>query len=76
MRALLDVVELGSFSAAARRLNLTQLSRTLALVKHRNKANEPALGIVRSVLLELRTDAAIEPKTEKRRRNKPNDASG
>jgi len=59
------------------------LSRTLALIEHRNKPNEPALDIVRQALLELRADAVIEPKiqpkiqpgTDKRRRNKPRDAS-
>jgi DNA-binding transcriptional LysR family regulator len=33
-----------------------QLSRTLALIEHRNKPNEPALEIVRNALLALRTD--------------------
>ena len=67
------------------------LSRTLALIEHRNKPNEPALEIVRNALLELRAAGAIEPKirpkiepkiepkikptTDKRRRNKPRDAS-
>ena len=44
------------------------LSRTLALIEHRNKPNEPALEIVRNALLGLRTVAAIEPKTARRRR--------
>jgi len=47
------------------------LPRTLALIEHRNKPNEPALEIVRNALLTLRTVGAIEPKTHKRRRNKP-----
>jgi DNA-binding transcriptional LysR family regulator len=47
------------------------LSRMLALIEHRNKPNEPALEIVRNALLALRTVGAIEPKTYKRRRNKP-----
>ncbi len=50
------------------------LSRTLALVEHRNKPNEPALEIVRNALLALRPAGAIESKTHKRRRNKPTDA--
>jgi hypothetical protein len=37
------------------------LSRTLALIEHRNKPNEPALEIVRNALLALRTVGAIEP---------------
>jgi DNA-binding transcriptional LysR family regulator len=44
------------------------LSRTLALIEHRNKPNEPALEIVRNALLELRTIAAIEPKPARPRR--------
>ena len=47
------------------------LSRTLALIEHRNKPNEPALEIVRNALLTLRADGPIEPKKDKRRRNKP-----
>jgi DNA-binding transcriptional LysR family regulator len=39
------------------------LSRTLALIEHRNKPNEPALEIVRNALLGLRAAAAIKPKT-------------
>jgi DNA-binding transcriptional LysR family regulator len=46
------------------------LTRTLALVEHRNKPNEPALEIVRNALLTLRTDGLIEPGKDKRRRNK------
>jgi DNA-binding transcriptional LysR family regulator len=57
------------------------LSRTLALIEHRNKPNEPALEIVRNALLALRTVGAVEPKTHtkadtktrKRRRNRPTD---
>jgi hypothetical protein len=45
------------------------LGRTLALIEHRNKPNEPALEIVRNALLTLRT-GAIEPKTLKGRRDK------
>ena len=45
------------------------LMRTLALIEHRNKPNEPALEIVRNALLTLRAVEAIEPKTPKRRRN-------
>jgi len=41
------------------------LSRTLALIEHRNKPNEPALEIVRNALLTLRTVAAAEPKAAK-----------
>lgn len=41
------------------------LSRTLALIEHRNKPNEPALEIVREALLGLRTTGAAEPKTDK-----------
>src|ERR1700716_1057907 len=50
------------------------LSRTLALVEHRNKPNEPALEIVRNALLALRPVGAIESQTHQRRRNKPTDA--
>jgi len=45
------------------------LSRTLALIEHRNKPNEPALEIVRNALLALRTAEAIEPKRRRRRRS-------
>ena len=38
------------------------LSRTLALIEHRNKPNEPALEIVRNALLALRPVEANEPK--------------
>src|SRR6266852_2651182 len=46
------------------------LTRTLALIEHRNKPNEPALEIVRNALLALRTAEAIEPKRRRRRRSK------
>jgi DNA-binding transcriptional LysR family regulator len=45
------------------------LSRTIALIEHRNKPNEPALEIVRNALLGLRTVAAIKPKTHRPRRS-------
>jgi DNA-binding transcriptional LysR family regulator len=49
------------------------LSRTLALIEHRNKPNEPALEIVRDALLTLRPVETSESKqkTRMRRRNKP-----
>jgi DNA-binding transcriptional LysR family regulator len=47
------------------------LARTLALIEHRNKPNEPALEIVRNALLTLRTDGPTEPSKDKRRRSKP-----
>jgi DNA-binding transcriptional LysR family regulator len=53
------------------------LSRTLALIEHRNKPNEPALEIVRNALLTLRTGGAIElkaNKTNKRRHTRPADS--
>jgi DNA-binding transcriptional LysR family regulator len=46
------------------------LTRTLALIEHRNKPNEPALEIVRDALLTLRADGPVEPGKDKRRRNK------
>jgi DNA-binding transcriptional LysR family regulator len=50
------------------------LTRTLALIEHRNKPNDPALDIVRNALLGLRSVEAAEPKagrkTPKRRRGK------
>jgi DNA-binding transcriptional LysR family regulator len=46
------------------------LARTLALIEHRNKPNEPALDIVRGALLSLRA-ADIEPAADKRRPQKP-----
>ena len=45
------------------------LSRTLALIEHRNKPNEPALEIVRNALLGLRTVADIEPKSARPRQS-------
>ncbi|MBV9561333.1 MAG: LysR family transcriptional regulator [Bradyrhizobium sp.] len=48
-----------------------QLSRTLALVEHPNKRNEPALEIVRDALLALRTAGAAELRTSKHRRSNP-----
>jgi DNA-binding transcriptional LysR family regulator len=45
------------------------LSRTLALIEHRNKPNEPALEIVRNALLGIRTATAAEPKTARPRRS-------
>jgi len=50
------------------------LSRTLALIEHRNKPNEPALEIIRNALLALRPVEAIGSRTHKRRRDKPTDA--
>jgi DNA-binding transcriptional LysR family regulator len=44
---------------------LPPLTRTLALIEHRNKPNEPALEIVRNALLALR---AVETSAAKRRR--------
>ena len=43
------------------------LARTLALIEHRNKPNEPALEIVRNALLGLRLDAetSYRPQTRK-----------
>jgi DNA-binding transcriptional LysR family regulator len=46
------------------------LTRTLALIEHRNKPNEPALEIVRNALLSLRPAAAIEPNPGKASRHK------
>ena len=40
--------------------------RTLALIEHRNKPNEPALEIVRNALLELRTPMAAKRNTSRR----------
>jgi DNA-binding transcriptional LysR family regulator len=45
------------------------LSRTLALIEHRNKPNEPAIEIVRNALLGLRTTVANEPRTRRPRRH-------
>ena len=46
------------------------LSRTLALIEHRNKPNDLALEIVRNALLGLRTAATIRSKTHRPRRSK------
>jgi DNA-binding transcriptional LysR family regulator len=45
------------------------LPRTMALIEHRNKPNEPALEIVRNALLELQVDAAAERESPNGRRN-------
>jgi DNA-binding transcriptional LysR family regulator len=47
-----------------------RLSRTLALIEHHNKPNEPALEIVRNALLTLQTGGASDPEKPKRRPNK------
>jgi hypothetical protein len=47
------------------------LARTLALIEHRNKPNEPALDIVRGALLSLRAAETIEPVTDEPRPKKP-----
>jgi DNA-binding transcriptional LysR family regulator len=47
-----------------------RLSRTLALIEHHNKPNEPALEIVRNALLTLQAGEASEPATPKRRPDK------
>ncbi len=44
------------------------LSRTLALIEHRNKPNEPALDIVRKALLGMRKAGATEPPAKRRAR--------
>jgi DNA-binding transcriptional LysR family regulator len=49
---------------------LPPLTRTLALIEHRNKPNEPALEIVRNALLALRAVETSAPKANKRRGNK------
>ena len=49
---------------------LPPLTRTLALIEHRNKPNEPALEIVRNALLALRAVEPSEPKAKRRRGNK------
>ena len=46
------------------------LPRTLALIEHRNKPNDPALTIVRNALLTLQTVGTIQPRAAKRRQNK------
>jgi DNA-binding transcriptional LysR family regulator len=43
------------------------LTRTLALIEHRNKPNEPALDIVRNALLTLRPVETNGPETDNRR---------
>jgi DNA-binding transcriptional LysR family regulator len=42
------------------------LNRTLAIIEHRNKPNEPALQIVRNALLELAAPAARKSKMRSR----------
>jgi len=44
------------------------LTRTLALIEHRNKPNEPALEIVRDALLTLQAAESVEPGPARRRR--------
>jgi len=44
------------------------LSRTLTLIEHHNKPNEPALDIVRNALLTLRSTDADAPAPKGRRR--------
>jgi DNA-binding transcriptional LysR family regulator len=46
------------------------LQRTLALIEHRNKPNEPALDIVRNALLTLRADGAIDSNSPERQRSR------
>jgi DNA-binding transcriptional LysR family regulator len=46
------------------------LNRTLALVEHRNKPNEPALQIVRNALLALAAPAAVSNKKMRSRQIK------
>lgn len=55
-----EIAVLGPISNVVVRPLLPRLSRTLALIEHRNKPNAPALEIVRNALLALRagTDAA------------------
>jgi DNA-binding transcriptional LysR family regulator len=52
------------------------LTRTLALIEHRNKPNEPALDIVRNRLLTLQAAEPVKPATAKRRRSKSGDRKG
>ena len=47
------------------------LSRTLTLIEHHNKPNEPALDIVRNALLALRGGEFNEPAAPKSRRRQP-----
>jgi DNA-binding transcriptional LysR family regulator len=42
------------------------LHRTLALIEHRNKPNEPALQIVRTALMELATPAVANSEVRSR----------
>jgi DNA-binding transcriptional LysR family regulator len=51
-----------------------RLIRTLALVEHRNKPNEPALAIVRNALLALRTQQASKFRARTRSTKSPNRA--
>lgn len=48
-----------------------QLSRTLALIEHRNKPNEPALEIVRNALLALRSNRDTGIDRKPRRHEEP-----
>ena len=52
------------------------LTRTLALIEHRNKPNEPALDIVRNALLGLRAAEAAAPQTRIRTRKPRGGKSG
>jgi DNA-binding transcriptional LysR family regulator len=52
------------------------LTRTLALIEHRNKPNEPALEIVRNALLALRSDEVIAPKASNTAGKSPRAKSG
>ena len=52
------------------------LTRTLALIEHRNKPNEPALDIVRNALLGLRAVEAVAPKARVRTRKPRGGKSG
>jgi DNA-binding transcriptional LysR family regulator len=47
------------------------LSRTLALIEHRNKPNEPALEIVRNALLDLRETAIGRGRKTSKRPSRP-----
>lgn len=50
------------------------LTRTLALIEHRNKPNEPALEIVRDALLTLQTVEASAPSNRRRGKSGPDAA--
>src|SRR5437868_72583 len=52
------------------------LTRTLALIEHRNKPKEPALDIVPSALLALRAIETIEPGSHNGRVKKPSRRGG